>query len=497
MNKMNNKKNMMEGETLDPEDWGRMRDLGHRVLDDIMDYLSKLREYPAWVPAPESVKANFQGPPPLEPGAPEDIYSEYLETIRPYTLGNHHPRFWGWVGGTGTVMGSFAELLATSINTISGAFSYLSPNYVEIQVINWFKTLFGFPHSSSGVLTNGCSASNLIGLIVARNTKAGYDLRKEGVNATSQKMVLYASQEAHSSVQKAVEIIGLGSGALRTVPVNDRLQIDLEALKTCIQQDRDRGHQPFCIVGLAGSTNTGAIDDLKSLAEICAQEDLWFHIDGAFGAWAAIAPESKDLVAGMELADSLAFDLHKWMYLPYAIGCVLVSSEEDHRRSFSLTPTYLAHGEGDRGLTAVDVPWVSDYDYTLSRPFPALKAWMTIKEQGMHKFGRMIQKNIDQAHYLSGLIETAPELELALPVSLNVVCFRYTKARLDDPTLDYLNKQIEIELQERGIAITSIVSIHGKKYLHAAITNHRSLKEDFDILVENVISIGDELVALI
>jgi glutamate/tyrosine decarboxylase-like PLP-dependent enzyme len=465
------------------------------MLDDIIDYLSNLREKPAWKPAPESVKAHFEGLPPLEPESPEDIYSEYLEYIRPYTLGNHHPRFWGWVGGTGTVMGSFAELLATSINTVSGAFSYISPNYVEIQVINWFKSLFGFPVSASGVLTNGCSAANLIGLIVARNTKAGYDLRKEGVNA-SKKLVLYASQEAHSSVQKAVEIIGLGSDALRTVPVNDRLQIDLDVLITRIQKDRQLGYQPFCVVGVAGTTNTGAIDDLKSLAEICVQEDLWFHVDGAFGAWAAITPESKHLVSGMELVDSLALDLHKWMYLPYAIGCVLVRSEEDHRRSFSLIPTYLAHGEGNRGLTGEDVPWVSDYSFALSRSFPALKAWMTIKEQGIKKFGRLIQKNINQAHYLSGLIKAAPELELALPVSLNVVCFRYRHDDLDDTGVDFVNKEIELVLQEQGIATPSIVIIHGKKYLHVAITNHRSLREDFDLLVENVIRIGNQMVSL-
>jgi len=244
---------------------------------------------------------------------------------------------------------------------------------------------------------------------------------------------------------------------------------------------------------VAGTTTTGAIDDLVSLAEICRHENLWFHVDGAFGAWAAIAPASKHLVAGMEQADSLAFDLHKWMYLPYAIGCVLVRSEEFHRRSFSLTPTYLAHGEGERGLTAVDVPWVSDYDFVLSRPFPALKAWMTIKEHGIQKFGRLIQQNIDQAHYLAGLIETKPELELALPASLNVVCFRYTKDELGEAELGLVNKQIEIELQERGIAVASIVSIQGKKYLHVAITNHRSQREDFDVLVQNVIRIGNEL----
>jgi glutamate/tyrosine decarboxylase-like PLP-dependent enzyme len=353
--------------------------------------------------------------------------------------------------------------------------------------------MLGYPAEASGLLTSGCSASNLIGLAVARNAKAGYDLRREGLGAAPCKMVLYASQEAHSSIQKAVELLGLGNDSLRRVPVNDALQIDLQALRAAIETDRAGGRLPFCVVGAAGTTNTGAVDDLIALADICGEEDLWFHVDGAFGAWAAIAPESKHLVAGMERADSLAFDLHKWMYLPYAIGCVLVRHEEEHRRAFSLTPTYLAHGEGERGLTGVDVPWIADYGFELSRAFPALKAWMTIKEHGVHKYGRIIQKNIDQAHYLAGLVEAAPELELALPVSLNVVCFRYGRAGLDDAALDELNRQIAIELQEQGIAVVSIVVIKDKSYLHAAITNHRSRREDLDLLVREVTRIGREL----
>jgi glutamate/tyrosine decarboxylase-like PLP-dependent enzyme len=306
-------------------------------------------------------------------------------------------------------------------------------------------------------------------------------------------MTLYASAEAHSSIQKAVELLGLGGDSLRKVRVNEKLEIDLQALRAAITSDRENGCHPFCVIGAAGTTNTGAIDDLNALADICQEEDLWLHVDGAFGAWAAIAPRSKHLVSGMERADSLAFDLHKWMYLPYPIGCVLVRHEEDHRWTFSLTPTYLSHGEGDRGLTGVDVPWLVDYGFDLSRGFFALKAWMTIKEQGTLKYGRLIQQNIDQAHYLGHLVEAAPELELALPVSLNVACFRYVHRDLDGVALDALNKGIEIELQEQGIAVPSIVAIHGSKYLHAAITNHRTRREDLDLLVREVIRIGSDL----
>jgi glutamate/tyrosine decarboxylase-like PLP-dependent enzyme len=479
-------------ETLDPENWGAMRALGHRMVDDLLDQIADLKNRPAWQHAPETVKSHFDAGLPLDSQDPDGIYEEYLEYIQPYLMGNNHPRFWGWVVGTGTVMGAFAELLAAGNNSPSGVFSYISANYVENQVIEWSKAMLNYPEEASGLLTSGCSASNLIGLTVARNTKAGYDLRTKGLRAAPRKMVLYASSEAHSSLQKAVELLGLGSASLRKVPVNQALQIDLHELKAVIQKDRQQGYLPFCVIGAAGTTNTGAIDDLNALADICQEEDLWFHVDGAFGAWAAIAPRSKHLVAGMQRADSLAFDLHKWMNLPYAIGCILVRSEVDHRHAFSLIPTYLAHGEGHRGFTGVDTPWVSDYSYELSRGFPALKAWMTMKETGLRKYGRIIQQNIDQAHYLASLIESEPNLALALPVSLNVVCFRYTCPGLDDDMLDELNKQIEIELQEQGIAVPSTVVINGRNYLHVAVTNHRSRREDFNLLVREVIRIGAE-----
>lgn len=480
-------------ETLDPEEWESMRVLGHRILDDAMDYLETLRDRPVWQHAPPEVKAHFEVPPPPDPEPAEEVYHEYLRYIHPYQFGNSHPRFWGWVAGPGTVMGMFAELLAASTDAISGSFSYLSNNYVELQVLDWCKDLLGYPADAGGLITSGCSASNLIGLSVARNAMAGFDVRSRGMYNAPQQMTLYCSEEAHSSIQKAVELLGFGNDALRRIPVNESLQIDLAALKAAIRNDRANGLLPICIVGCAGTTNTAAIDDLNALADICAEEKCWFHVDGACGAWTAIAPRYRHLVAGMERADSLAFDLHKWMYLQYPIGCVLIRNAEEQRRAFSLSTTYLAHGEGDRGLTGIDVPWLSDYGFELSRGFCALKAWMTIKEHGTARYGRLIQQNIDQAHYLARLIEAAPELELALPVSLNIVNLRYTRPDLDDAMLDGLNKQIETELQERGIAVTSTVTLRDRKFLHVGIANHRSRWEDFDLLVREVIRIGNEL----
>ncbi len=482
---------MSDEETLDPRDWTALRALGHRALDDAMDYMESLRDRRAWEHAPARVKAHFDGPLPAGPQPIEDIYREYVEYVQPYQLGNSHPRFWGWVLGSGTPMGVIAEMLAAATDSVSGIYSFVSNNYVELQVLDWCKEMLGFPPSAGGLLTSGCSASNLIALAVARNARAGFDVRAEGL--AGPRLTVYCSAEAHSSLTKAVELLGMGTRSLRRVPSDDLMRIDLEALAGMVARDRDDGLLPVCVVGVAGTTNTGSIDDLPALADFCEREGLWFHVDGAFGAWAAIAPASRHLVAGMERADSLAFDLHKWMNLTYPVGCVLVRDAEAQLRTFSLTPSYLAHGEGERGLTGVDVPWLSDYGFELSRGFHALKAWMALKEHGADKFGRVIQQNIDQARYLAGLVEATPELELALPVALNIVCFRYVRPGLDDVALDRLNKSIELELQERGIAVPSVSTIGGRQYLHVAVANHRSRYEDFDLLVREVARLGEEL----
>lgn len=490
---MERSKSQSQEVSLDPEDWGAMRELGYRMVDDMFDFMGSVRERPVWQPTPGQVKAQFDKPVPLEPQAPEEIYQEFLENVLPYPIGNIHPRFWGWVFGTGTPYGALAEFLAASMNTNAGDLDHHSANHVEKQVLSWVKEMLGYPETASGLLTSGCSAANLIGLTVARNAMAEYDLRQEGVNATAKKMVLYASQEIHSSVQKAVEILGLGSKALRHLPVNEDFQMDLNELNAAINHDRDIGNYPFCVVAAAGTTNTGAFDDLEMLADICAQENLWLHVDGAFGAWAALIPSVEEKVKGMGRADSLAFDLHKWMYMPYEIGCILVRDQEKHRDAFFLRPDYLARVEGGRGLTGGDLPWLTDYGYQLSRQFRALKAWMSIKEHGRVKYARVIQQNIDQAHYLEELIEDSEKLELMAPVPLNVVCFRFVTAELDDTELDKLNQRIIVELQEEGIAVVSGTRIRGRYVLHVAHTNHRSQREDFEVLVREIVRIGEEL----
>jgi len=475
-------------ETLDPQDWSELRKLGHQMVDDMLAYLEDIRERPAWQPLPAEVKASFKSPLPLEPQGAESTYQDFKRNVLPFPLGNIHPRHWAWVNGTGTPGGMLADMLASGMNSnLHGADH--AAIYVEQQVLSWLKEALGYPAEASGLLVTGGSMANFVGLAVARNVKAGWDVKRAGL-ANSPSLVVYCSAETHNSVQKAGEALGLGTEGVRYIETDKNFRINAESLRTAVAADRKAGKVPICVVGNAGTVNSGAIDDLNALADFCASENLWFHVDGAFGAVAAISPVLRPLVRGMERADSVAFDLHKWMYVPYDIGCVLVRSEESHRATFSAQASYL--DKQTRGLAGGPI-WFKEYGLELSRCARALKAWFSLKEHGLRKYQTQVEQNVAQTKYLVEMVQADQRLELLAPAPLNVACFRFRGGINDEATLTALNKEILLRLQESGAAAPSSTTLGGRFAIRVANVNHRSRREDFEYLISEVIRLGEEL----
>lgn len=478
-------------ETLDPANWAEFSTLAHRMLDDMLGHLSTLNDRPAWTSLPPSVRSQLAGEAlPLEPQGADAAYADFVENVLPYTNGNRHATFLGWVQGNGTPLGMMADMLAAGMNAHLAGLDQ-APKLVELQVIRWLAELMGFPADASGLMVSGGTMANTVGLAVARYAKAGYDVRALGALG-GPRLTVYASTEIHSWAQKAVELFGMGSASLRKVPVDGHFRIRMDALRAMIAEDRAAGHRPICVMGSAGTVNSGAIDDLDALADLAAEQDLWFHVDGAFGALARLSPNLAPLVKGMERADSLAFDLHKWMYLPYEVACVLVRDVDVHEATFSLTPSYL-RDEG-RGVIAGGIPF-ANRGPELTRSFKALKVWLSLKAEGVTKFARVIEQNVLQARAFADRIAQVPDVELMAPTSLNIVCFRVAPRALSPGEQDTLNKELLLRIQEQGLAIPSGSQIGGRYIIRVACSNHRTRWEDLERLAVGIERISGEITA--
>jgi aromatic-L-amino-acid/L-tryptophan decarboxylase len=478
-------------------EWATLRALGHRALDDLFDHLQALPHTPVWRPLPPEKAALFDAAGPSEGEGADAVYDLVRTHVLPYGIGNWHPRFFGWVQGNGTPLAMIADLIASGMNPHLGGFDQ-APARVERQVVRWFADWFGL-HGASGLLVTGGTMANVHALACARVTMAqriGRDARQHGVQAWPDRpapspFVFYGSEETHGWAAKAAEWLGLGVDAWRRVPVRTDFTIDIGALAAQITADRAAGLTPFCVIGTAGTVNTGATDDLTALAELCAHEQLWFHVDGAFGALAALSPLVRDQVRGMERADSIAFDLHKWGSMPFECACVLVRDAEAHHAAFRSTATYLQ--PATRGPT-VGGMYFNDRGLDLTRGFKALKVWMQLKADGCDKLGRIIGQNVAQVRHLVERIDEHAELERLAPAPLNIVCFRYRPARkLSDAALDAMNHELLLRLQERGIALPSSTRIRGHFAIRVAHVNHRSTMDDMNLLAQSVVEIGREV----
>ncbi len=469
------------GKSLDPTDWTAFRIQAHKMLDDMLDYTEGLNARDVWQPMPDDVQAHLRSS--LTEKNLVEAHADFIQNILPYAVGNAHPRFMGWVHGGGTPVGVMAEMLAAGLNANLGGRNQ-APVEIERQVMRWVRDLFGFPATASGLFVTGTSMANLIGCLCAKTKFLGTETRQIGLQ-NFPKLTAYTSVAAHISVAQALDISGIGTNALRKIPVNANYEINVFALEQAIIADKQAGKTPFLVVATVGTVDVGAIDDLQKIAALCQREKIWFHIDGAFGALAMLAPEIAPRLAGIELADSIAFDFHKWGQVPYDAGFVLVRDSDIHHKTFASPAAYLQRQE--RGLSA-NSPWACDFGLDLSRGFRALKTWFTLIVYGNEKLGQVVAHTCELAQYLKQQIEATPKLELLAPVALNIVCFRY---RCDNA--NRVNTELVIQLQESGIVAPSSTTLNGNVAIRAAIVNHRTTENDIDILLATTLKFGNAL----
>lgn len=457
--------------SLDPEDWTEMRAIGHRMLDDAFDDLAGVAEGPVWRQMPPAIRDGWAGALPRAGTSLSQTYAEYRWRIAPYGVGNRHRKFFGWVHGGGSAVGMLAEMLAGGLNANCGGRDH-APIACERQVIRWAAEMLGLPMDSSGLVLSGTSMANMVAVLIARAHALGEDVRRDGV--TDAKLTGYISAGAHLCVGRAFDMAGLGSDALRPVPCDGSHAMRVPVLRERIAADRAAGLRPFLVVATAGSVDVGAIDDLTAIARVCAEEGLWFHVDAAFGAIAMLSPALRPLFAGMEMADSVAFDFHKWAQVPYEAGCIVVRDGAAQRRAVAGEAAYLRRDA--RGL-AVGEAWPVDLGPELSRGFRALKVWMTLKTYGADRIGKVAERGCTRARRLAAAVDVEPLLERLAPVPLNIVCFRH---RLGD---DAFQAALAADLQEAGDVVLSTTMIGGRAALRAAIVNHRTAEADVDAVV--------------
>ncbi len=470
---------------LDPADWDAFRAEARRALDFAIDRLRTAGDGPVWRPTPDAVRQRFAEPLPRSPRALPAVLDDVESLIAPFVVGNTHPRFFGWAHGAGTPVGMVAELLAAGLNANCGGRDHIGP-IVERQVALWAAEAFGLPATSSGVFVTGASQANFLGLLVARDAVLGHGVRQGGLRAGAGQLTAYASTEAHGCVSQAMELAGVGSDFLRCIPTDHAGALRTADLRRAIGADRAAGLTPFLVVGTAGGVNFGAFDDLNALADLCAEEGLWLHVDGAFGALAALSPQLRPLVRGLERAQSVAFDFHKWAHVPYDAGFLLVADAAAHRATFAAPAAYLSRAP--RGLAAGE-DWPCDYGPDLSRGFRALKVWLTFQALGADAIARSMEAGCAAARRLAARIDASSVFELSAPVPLNIVCFSLIGAATGEA-----NREIVMRLQERGLAAPSTTRIGARTVIRAAIFNHRTSPTDVDALIDDAEAIAGELI---
>jgi aromatic-L-amino-acid/L-tryptophan decarboxylase len=470
---------------LDPD---AVRQLGYRAADLAAEHRARLLERPVFGKVGDAA-SSFEEPLP-ETGLPiDEVLALVRERILPLPFGNSHPRFFAFINATADPVGVVADYLAATMNSNCWGGDHAAI-HVEAQVLRWLAAILGLPDDSEGILTSGGSMANFTALATARRAMAP-GVRQDGFAGT-EPLVVYASEEAHNCVDKAVDLLGIGWKQLRKLATDDGYRIRVDLLKQAIAEDRRAGRKPAIVVGNAGTVNTGAIDPLDELADLCAAEGLWFHSDGAYGAMAAISKHLKPLFRGLERADSVAADPHKWLYVPYEAGATLVREPGRMAAAFERKAPYLVHDPESpvRGPASFN-----ERGPELSRGFKALKVWMGLKHHGLRGYAAAVDHDVAMARELADAVTAHGDFELMAPPTLSIVGFRYKpRARvLAEPELDRVNRQIVNRLVGSGAFFLAPTLLKGRTAMRVAIVNFRTREADVRALVDEAAREGREI----
>ncbi|MEV0628808.1 pyridoxal phosphate-dependent decarboxylase family protein [Nonomuraea wenchangensis] len=458
-----------------------LRAAGERAAALVAAHLAGVPDGPVWQPVPDGERAWLSGQELPADGRPlADLLADVRAHVLPHPMGNGHPRFFGWVNSPPNPAGVLVEPLAAALNPSCAGGDHAGP-HLERAVVRWLAELTGFPHPpGGGLLTSGASMATIVCLAAARQRAAradGWDAREEGL-AGRPPFVLYVTEEGHSCLHKAAQLLGLGARNVRTVPVDAAYRMDVAALRAMVAEDLTAGRRPFCVAGSAGTVNSGAVDPLDAIADVAAEHGLWFHVDGAYGALGVLAEGAAPHYAGLDRADSLALDPHKWLGVPVGCGCALLRDPGAARAAFSLVPSYLVDEN------AGDLGWLAEYGPEQTRPFRALKTWATLSSLGRSGVVRLVERTTGLARTLAEMVERAPDFELLAPVVTSITAFRHTPARSGD--LDGLNRAIPFAVQARGNAFLTGTRLGGRDALRACFLHPDTTQRDLEILLDEI-----------
>jgi aromatic-L-amino-acid/L-tryptophan decarboxylase len=461
-----------------------IRAWSNSITQFMIDYLGDLRDRPVY--RHTSSREIRDG---LDPALPtkgtdfDALLKVFRDTIVPFSRQNAHPRMFGYVQSPGTPLGAFADLLASTLNANLTIWrSAPAPVELERLTIDWIRQILGFNAGAGGLFVSGGSMANLIGIAMARQTK----------DDSSGRLRMYASRETHFSVAKAAALLGIGRENVRNVAVDERFRIRLDDLVAKISADLEAGYVPFCVVANAGTVNTGAVDPLTDIREIADRFQLWMHVDGSYGAFAVLAESARKLFAGMEQADSIALDPHKWLYLPVDVGCIIYRNPEMARAAFAHEAEYtrMFGEEADEAF----VCW--DYGPELSRRFRALKVWMLLKGVGLDSLGAAIESNLACARYLESMVRASDDFEMVAPVQLSIFCFRHVPVQLRNQSpkaIDGFNERLLVAVQRDGSSYLSNATLGGRFALRGCVLNYRTTLHDMEILLDDLRRVAKSL----